>query len=98
MEKPRSWTKKKEKGTRDEQRCKLNSVETECLISHYRSIGSVIENTEARLRCQYRSTNIFILHTFTLFCERERETSYFLFYERVVSRVSFVEREVGGEN
>lgn len=96
-----TWEKSRAGRKRDRERerqeaSKVNSVETGCLILHYRPIGNVIENTEARLRCQYKST-IKHLHFTYLYSTRERET-YFLFYERIVSRVSFVEREVGGEN
>lgn len=48
----------------------MNSVETGCLILHYRPIGNVIENTEARLRCQYKST-IKHLHFTYLYSTRD---------------------------
>lgn len=65
-EKPRTGRKREREKQEASKDVNLNSVETYgCLILHYPSIGNVIENTEARLRCQYRP-NIFILHTFTL--------------------------------
>lgn len=97
-EKPRTGRKREREKQETSKDVNLNSVETYgCLILHYPSIGNVIENTEARLRCQYRSTTKHLHFTY-LYSTRERETSYFLFCERVVSRVSFVERKVGGEN